>query len=297
MNIDRILENYSSSEYYDAIAHHGEDDADLVYYLIKMRLRKALMKVFLYYGDEVYDNFDESIDDFFIYLHDGFGGGAPSPFAMIDNITDKKTLFSWIKNTYRIFLLNKYRNYLKLPVFQGLPPNYPGEGREDFDELEEKIVILCTAIAYSDQQFSLLMRFVFFKYLLTIIDKPRSITQEKMSTAIGLRPNSYRIASKRQKDLFLFYVKLLRRGLSLPLDKEHETMRDQLISDFGHLYDILLSYYDAILEKLPCRDAVKALREDESNRNGLLMHETPPLYGDKGRASMIELFQIINSEE
>lgn len=289
-------ENCSSSEYYDAIVRHEENDADLVYYLIKVRLQKALKKVFLYYGTEIYEGFEESIDDFFIYLHDGFGGNSPSPFAMIDGISDKRTLFSWTKNTYRIFLINKYKSCSKLLVFQGLPSNYPVEGGEEYDELEAKINIICEAIAYADQQFSLLMRFVFFKYLLSVIDKPCSITQEKMAMAVGLRPSSYRIACKRQKDLFLFYVKLLRCGFSLQLDDEHESMHQLLVSDFGHLSDILLSFYNRILDQLPCRDAVESLRQLESQRTGLSMHEAPPLYGNQGRASMLSVFQILEKK-
>ena len=55
--------------YYDILTHGDANSAEAAYYLLRHRLSKRLAKVFDAYGFGLIDDYNDTIDDFFLYLH------------------------------------------------------------------------------------------------------------------------------------------------------------------------------------------------------------------------------------
>lgn len=266
------------SNYYECIVRGGEAASEAVYYLIKERLSLVLSHLYELHGVGIQDEFDDTIDDFFLYLHDGTSCDDNSPFAMLHSVREKKAFFSWVISTYRIFLLNKQRVEARAPlVLKGpVADHLADEAHVD----EHTTSILATAIAYTDQQLQTRNRFIFYRLILSLLDRSLAIPHEAMAKALDMHPVTYRVCTKRQKDRFLRYIKEQEEGAILKLDERHRQMRDNIILCFDQLYEVLLDFYDQALTELPSTDEVHALRLKYSHGHDNMMHEDRPPYGE-----------------
>lgn len=271
------FEKCSPSAYYDYIVQQGERSAEAVYYLLTRRLSPVLNHLYRLHGEGLEEEYADTIDDFFLYLHDGLGGNASKPFALMESVQEKKAFFSWVISTYRIFLLNKRRIQFDRPLLKrnayedGMPEE--GDGGE-----ESLTACLATAIAYTDQQLPARNRFLFYRLLLSLLDDTLAIPQEAMAKALDMHPVTYRVYTKRQKDSFLQCILEQELGEGLNLDGIHTQMRDQIVHHFDQLYELLLKGYDRALNELPCNDRVVSLRERYSMGRDHLMHEPKAPY-------------------
>lgn len=279
------FETCAPSVFYDYIVQGGEGASEALYYLIKKRLTLVLGHLYKLHGMGIQDEFEDTIDDFFLYLHDGNSAFDTRPFALLGNVREKKAFFSWLISTYRIFLLNKQRNEARSPFSRkGTEADGP------IDELppdETITAILATAIAYADQQLQSRNRFIFYRLILSLLDHSLAIPQEAMAKALDMHPVTYRVCTKRQKDRFLGYIVDQEKGATLDLDEPHRMMRDRIIHCFDQLYDLLLEQYDRALTELPRIDEVLSLRRRYSDGHESMMHESRPIYGFGEAASII----------
>ena len=260
----------SASAYYDRVLA-GSSEA--VYYLLKHRLGKALKAVHELHGFGLSDDFEDTLDDFFLYLYDS----GYQPFGIIGKIQNKRTFFGWTVSTYRHFLLNRAKEELKR---KELLRQVCMASREEEGGLtnETMILFLASAIAYADQQFKARNLFVFYRMLLSFLDHGKAIPQEAMARALDMHPVTYRVCTKRQKDRFLEFILLQETGTSLELDAHHDLMRDRIVNGFERLYDLLLEYYNKALDGIPNAQSVKSLRLRYGKGDGM-MHEGKPSYG------------------
>ena len=265
------------SVFYDFILQQGERSAEALYYLLTRRLSRVLNQQYQLHGAGILDEFGDTIDDFFLYLHDGMGPVTTKPFALLEAVHQKKAFFSWLISTYRYFLLNKLRTDLAVPlsrrgaVLEGLADE--GDSEESFNYL------LVTAIAFADQELPTRNRFIFYRMLLFLVDEASAIPQEAMAESLGMHPVTYRVATKRQKDRFLSSIELLKRGETLSLDTPHALLRDRMVHHFDQLHELLLSGYEQALNELPEVERVVSLRERYSVGREGMMHEGRAGYG------------------
>ena len=278
----------SPSTFYDSIIVGGESAAEAVYFLIKDRLSLALTHIYELYGGGFQDEYEDTIDDFFLYLHDSSACNESRPFAILDSVREKKAFFSWVISTYRIFLLNKQREEARslfvTRVFDA--DNIADEAHVD----ENTTSILATAIAYADQQLRTRNRFIFYRLILSLLDHSLAIPQEAMAEALNMHPVTYRVCTKRQKDRFLSYIKDLEDGIVLDLDEKHQMMRDNIVLCFDQLYEVLIDFYNQALTDLPGTDKVYSLRVRYSQGHNSMMHESRPHYGMSG-LSILDFFK------
>ena len=122
-----IYENYSASDYYDAVILFPDKASEAVYYLLKHRLARALGRVFELHGFGLDDHYEDTIDDFFLYLYDH---GDARPFAVIDTVREKQAFFGWIVGAYRHFLLNKAKEEMKVSDLDRKVSNLENEARK-----------------------------------------------------------------------------------------------------------------------------------------------------------------------
>lgn len=262
----KSIEKYdtlSASAYFDEVVA-GNTEAS--YYLLKKRLVKALSKVYDMHGFVLSDDFDDTIDEFFLYLYD-----------RNLSIQDKRTFFGWMVATYRHFLINSAKKEMRKKALMEQVRLSP-KGEECGLSNETMVLFLASAIAYADQRFTPRNRFVFYRMLLSFLDHSKAIPQAAMAHALDMTPVTYRVSTKRQKDRFLGYILMQESGATLDLDVDHGLMRDRIVDAFEGLYELLMEYYDKSLETIPNAQAIQSLRKDYSRDDGM-MHEGMPMYG------------------
>lgn len=260
-------------KYNDNTSNNIVCDAETVYDLLKRRLSRRLKHIYELHGFGISEEYEDTIDDFFLYLYDGSSETTGKPFAILETIRNKDALKSWMLSTYRNFLLNKAKQEQRR---MALLERVRALHHEDEPRLSEEtmIHILADAIAYADQQFPLRNLFVFYRMLLSYLDHHRAIPQEKMATALEMNPVTYRVCNKRLKDRLRELILLLEAGYPLELDERHLQMRDRMIEGFNQFYQLLLEYYNNTLDQLPSAAKVQSLRDAYGNEKGMSVHET-----------------------
>lgn len=260
-------------EYNDILTNDIDHDAKSVYDLLKHRLSRRLKRVYELHGFGISEEYEDTIDDFFLYLYDSSPEGVDKPFAILDTIRNKDALGSWMLSTYRNFLLNKAKQENRR---RALLERVRVLHHDDEPRLTEEnmIHILADAIAYADQQFPLRNLFVFYRMLLSYLDHHRAIPQEKMASALDMNPVTYRVCNKRLKDRLQELILMLEAGFPLELDENHVRMRDRMIEGFNQFYQLLLEYYNHTLDQLPSARKVQSLRDEYGNEKGMNVHET-----------------------
>jgi len=273
-----LLEQCSPSQYCEFINQNEDKRAESVYYLLTKRLSVALRIVYEDHGFGLIDEFDDTIDDFFLYLYDEQHELGTTPFAVLNRIRDKRAFFKWVLSAYRIFLLNKAKETERE---KAVVPFVLAENKDDDKVLSDELMMhfLATAIAFADQQFVTLNRFVFYRMLLSFMDHRQAIPQEEMARALNMNAVTYRVYTKRQKDRFLKFINIQESGGTLRLNPSHVAMRDILLLRFNQLYEVLMEYYAQALEELPNATEVAKLRLEFSHDREEMMHEEMPEYG------------------
>lgn len=291
MKNEIVYDYYSASDYLEHLLLNDVNKSESVYYLLKKRLVKVLFNVFQNRGYGLGDEFEDTVDDFFLYLYDGGSSGAQKPFAIMESVHDSAAFFGWVVGTYRNFLLNKAREAEKRSRM--LEEVHLRFQDSDFLHSEETLVLqLATAIAYADQQFLPRNLFVCYRMLLSILDHARAIPQEMMALALDMHPVTYRVCSKRQKDKLGDLILLQEYGQVLDLDPAHITMRDHLMDGFNRLYRVLMEFYDKSLNQLPSAPKIRMLRQEYGRRQGMTVHEDIQ-YGHSSVRDFIQLFRML----
>lgn len=281
-------ENYSASDYYDAVAMAPELASEAVYYLLKKRLAHALTRVYEMHGYGLDDHFDDTIDDFFLYLYDR---GDGRPFAILETVRERQAFFGWMLGTYRNFLMNKAKDEMKRR--EVMDEAYVNAGDEDCTFTDENLMhFIATAIAFADQELPPRNRFIFYRMLLTILDQKLSLPQELVAHAMGMHPVTYRVCVNRLKIKLSDDVTCLEAGQKLQLDSAHLLMRNRLFRGFDQLYDTLMPYYETALQSLSNAMEINELRDGYAE--GFTMHEELR-YNYPHRIDVRELYQRLKS--
>ena len=274
MKRNKRYDALSASAYYDEVLAGSSEAA---YYLLKHRLGKALRAVYELHGYGLSDDFEDTLDDFFLYLYEGNQTADKQPFSVIRGVHDKWAFFGWVVSTYRRFLLNRAKEEIRRKELAERV-RMVSKGEDCGFSSETMIMILASAIACADQHFTPRNRFVFYRMLLSFLDHSKAIPQEAVAHALDMHPVTYRVCTKRQKDRFFELIMAQEAGTRLDLDANHGLMRDRIIDGFERLYALLLEYYNSALEGIPNADEIWLLRRKYGHGDGL-MHEGKPFYG------------------
>jgi DNA-directed RNA polymerase specialized sigma24 family protein len=79
----------------------GDDEA--MYYLLHDRLNHQLRNRYEAYSNNLYDDYEDVIDDFFLYLRES----GRYPFQSLQRIKKKESFETWLLNTFRNYLNNR----------------------------------------------------------------------------------------------------------------------------------------------------------------------------------------------
>ena len=251
----------------------GDDEA--MYYLLHNRLSHQLRNRYEAYIDHLYDDYEDVIDDFFLYLRER----GRSPYQSLQRIKKKESFESWLLNTFRYYLSNRVEAEGKTVWNHGdrsldsiqnheSAPVVPSDLTD-----ERKLAIVSHLIAYAHQVFYPRGRFIFLRSMLTMLNKQRAVPNKEMAEALDMSYLAYRVTLHHMRQNVRRFRERLLKGESLHLDADHQLMADNINRDFIHLYPTLFRIYLESIDSLKTSVAVKHLRQQYLEERGFVVHE------------------------
>ena len=261
-------------DFVDIILSDQDKCDEAMYYLLHQRLNRQLRERYDTYRHQLFDNFDDVLEDFFLYLREGEKGTSRLPYQPLQHIKKKESFETWILNTFRNYLnaRAKAEDRIALTTYNEHESNESDECLTD----EQKLAIASQLIAYAHQVFYPRGRFIFLRSLLTMLNKQKALPTEEVAIALGMTHISYRVILHRMKRNLVHFRNRLLQGEHLRLDDRHQLMASHLNDDFTHLYPTLLTYYTETISTLKCAEAIRQLRQRHYEETGIMAHEPSP---------------------
>ena len=267
-------------DFVDIILHDAKRSDEAMYYLLHQRFSRQLRERYDVYQHQLSDDFEDVLEDFFLYLREGRGNRVP--YQALRRIKKKEAFEKWLLTTFRNYLSNRAEAengtsfaFYSDHGFHGLANANTlatDETQESFSD-EQKLQIASQLIAYAHQVFYPRGRFIFLRSLLTMLNKQKALPNAEVAKALGMSDISYRVTVHRMKCNLTKFRHRLMQGESLRLDDEHEQMAQHIYDDFTHLYPTLLSFYTQTIDTLKCGDAIRQLRQQYYEATGMMAHE------------------------
>ena len=256
---------------------HISDEA--MYDLLHHHLNQKLKRKFEIYEHQLLDNFDDIVDDFFLYLRDGKNGANQTTYEALKKIKNPEAFEAWTLSTFRNYLSVRATKEGKMVYAQvTVDKIVDNEKAASILTDEQKLSIASNLIAYAHQTLSSRDCFILFRTLLTLLNKKQALPNEAMAKVLGMSDIAYRVTVHRMKCNLAKYRTQLLQGQPLHLDEQHQAMAQSINDDFLNLYPTLSVYYNQIVETLPCADAVKNLRQEYFEETGDMLHEDQAEY-------------------
>ena len=267
---------------------HGDDEA--MYYLLHQSLNFQLHEYYNAYRQHLFDDFEDVIEDFFLYLRES----GNYPYHALRRIKNIDAFETWLLNTFRNYLNNRAdeENRITLVSFSEhdciATPHSQRENVtlqssvEESNETheclsdEQKLQVASQLIAYSLQVFYPRGRFIFLRSLLTMLNKQKALPNTEVAKALGMSDISYRVTLHHLKCNLAKFRQRLLQGETLRLDDEHQQMSQRIYDEFDQLYPTLLMYYNQTIDTLKCAEDIKRLRLQYYEATGMMAHEPEP---------------------
>ena len=245
----------------------GDDEA--MYYLLHDRLSHQLHERFEAYKNNLCDDYEDVIDDFFLYLREC----GRYPYESLKQIKKKEAFETWLLNTFRNYLNNRAEaEGMGISSQPNCEAHLAIAGEGGVSD-EEKIRVVSQLIAYAHQVFYPRGRFIFLRSLLTMLNKQKAVPNKEMAEALDMSDLAYRVAVYRMKQNVRHFRERLLKGEILRLDAEHRQMADSINCDFMRLYPTLFRIYLECIDTLKTSTAVKDLRQQYLEERGFAVHE------------------------
>ena len=263
----------------DIILEGGERGDEAMYYLLHQRMERQLKGRFEVYRHQLMDDFEDVVEDFFLYLREGKNGWSRTPYPSMRRIQKKESFEAWLLNTFRNYLTVRAdaNNQMTCTSFhdENIAATEPSSSMLTD---ERKLIIASNLIAYAHQMLYPRDRFIFLRTLLTLLNKQQALPNDEMARALGMSDIAYRVCVHRLKGKLLYIRTRLLRNDMLPLDERHRQMSQHINDDFTDLYPTIGRYYVLAIDELKYADAVKRLRQVYYDTTGRLLHEPEAVY-------------------
>lgn len=266
-------------DFVDIILEGGERGDEAMYYLLHQRLERQLRGRFEVYQHQLLDDFEDVVEDFFLYLREGKSRWSKTPYQSLRRIRKKESFESWMLNTFRNYLTVRAETENQLASTSLQEENVSVTDKTSSLLTDErKLIVAANLIAYAHQTLYPRDRFVFLRTLLTILNKQQALPNGEMASALGMSALAYRVCVHRLKGKLSYIRTCLLRNDMLPLDDLHRQMAQHINSDFTHLYPTIGRYYVLSIDDLKCANAVKRLRQEYYEATGQMLHESESVY-------------------
>ena len=271
---EKQLANIPTPNFVDIILRGGERGDVAMYYLLHQRLERQLRSRFEVYQHQLMDDFEDVVEDFFLYLREGKSGWNKTPYQSLRRIRKKEAFEAWILNTFRNYLTVRAEAEKQMSTTSLHEENIAATDTASSPLTDErKLAIASNLIAYAHQTLYPRDRFIFLRTLLTLLNKQQALPNDEMARALGMSDIAYRVCVHRLKNkLSYIRTRLLRNGM-LPLDEPHRQMTQHINDEFTQLYPTIGIYYVLSIDELKRADAVKRLRQEYYETTGRMLHE------------------------
>ena len=252
---------------------------EAMYDLLHNHLNQKLKRKFEVFEHQLLDDFDDIVDDFFLYLRDGKSGTNRITYLSLYKIKNPEAFEAWTLSTFRNYLSVRAAKEEKMVYAQvSVDKIVDDETASSILKDEQRLSIASHLIAYAHQELLPRDCFILFRTLLTLLDKKQALPNETMARVLGMSDIAYRVTVHRMKHNLAKYRTQLLQGQPLHLDEPHQAMAKSINDDFLNLYPTLSVYYNQLVETLHCADAVKNLRQEYFEETGRMLHEDQAEY-------------------
>ena len=262
-------------EFLDIVLAGGERADEAMYYLLHRRI--DLRSRYEMLQTRFLDDFDDIVDDFFLYLRDGKDGSGGDAYQSLRSINKRESFETWMLNTFRNYLTVRAAKEKRITLMASVE-SVDGKEPDSLLTDEHKLAVASHLIAYAHQSFAPRERFILLRILLTLLNRQQAMPNDRVAQALGMSAISYRVAVHRIKVNFAKIRARLLCGEEVTLDAAHQLMSQCINDDFTHLYPSLFAYYCQSIESLSHADDVKQLRQEYLDATGLALHEIESRY-------------------
>lgn len=267
------------ADYVGLILDGGEQADEAMYYILHERLYQQLRKRFEVFQNQLFDDFDDVLADFLFYLRDGKDSSGGNPYPSIRSIRNRETFGGWLLNTFRNYLSVRAAKEGRLSYSEhDFNDNVSDDTASSILTDEQKLSFAADLIAYVHQVMAPRDSFIFFRTLLTLLNKQAALSSEAVAQALGMTDIAYRVSVHRMKGSLTKYRTRLLQGENLPLDEAHREMSRRINDDFTHLYPTLFHYYEQVIDSLDSAAAIRKLREENLAATGTEAYEPEAPY-------------------
>ena len=267
------------ADYVGLILDGGEQADEAMYYILHERLYQQLRKRFEVFQNQLFDDFDDVLADFLFYLRDGKDSSGGNPYPSIRSIRNRETFGGWLLNTFRNYLSVRAAKEGRLSYSEhDFNDNVSDDTASSILTDEQKLSFAADLIAYVHQVLAPRDSFIFFRTLLTLLNKQAALSSEAVAQALGMTDIAYRVSVHRMKGSLTKYRTRLLQGEDLPLDEAHREMSRRINDDFTHLYPTLFHYYEQVIDSLDSAAAIRKLREENLAATGTEAYEPEAPY-------------------
>lgn len=267
------------ADYVGLILDGGEQADEAMYYILHERLYQQLRKRFEVFQNQLFDDFDDVLADFLFYLRDGKDSSGGNPYPSIRSIRNRETFGGWLLNTFRNYLSVRAAKEGRLSYSEhDFNDNVSDDTASSILTDEQKLSFAADLIAYVHQVLAPRDSFIFFRTLLTLLNKQAALSSEAVAQALGMTDIAYRVSVHRMKGSLTKYRTRLLQGEDLPLDDAHREMSRRINDDFTHLYPTLFHYYEQVIDSLDSAAAIRKLREENLAATGTEAYEPEAPY-------------------
>lgn len=279
MQSETSYESLPIADFVGIILDGGERADEAMYYLLHQRLYQQLWKRFEVVQSQLLDDFDDVLVDFLFYLRDGKDSDEGNPYPALRRIRNRETFGGWLLNTFRNYLSVKAAKESRLSYSEhDFSDNISDDTAPSILTDEQKLSFAADLIVYAHQMMAPRDSFIFFRTLLTLLNKQAALSSEAVAQALGMTDIAYRVSVHRMKGSLTKYRSRLLQGETLPLDEAHREMSRCINDDFAHLYPTLFHYYEQIIDTLDSAAAIRKLREEYLAATGTEAHEPEAAY-------------------
>lgn len=295
--------NVPVADFVGIILDGGEQADEAMYFLLQHVLYLPLKRLYEKVQNQLFDDFDDILNDFFFHLRDGntigsghnrtddetggnVGDAQPAsdyrrPYPSLRRIRNRQAFVQWLLHTFRNYLSARADKEeatvcISLNAENVTETDVAANGSSSLLTDEQKLYLAARLIAFAHQELPPRDNFLLFRALLTMLDKRRSLPNEEVAEALGMTDVTYRVTVHRVKSRLSRYRTRLFQGEPLTLDAPHRRMAQRIREDFLQLYPTLLFYYRQSIDALDrsCSEAVKQLQQSHFAASGQLLHES-----------------------
>ena len=260
MSKTKKFQEISTPDMLPVILRQTKRSDEALYYLLTQRFRTNLLSIYINYKDCLDDLFEDTLNDFYIYLHDHGHTDADGNvyYKPLRCIRNQHVFKYWLLNTYRFYINNRLKVTIMTPLYENLPEDSFGN-QDSVEDWESKVWQMSELIAYTYYQLNPINRFIFVRSLLRILNKKLCIKNEAMAKTIGMSYINYRVHQAHSWHRLRRYRNNLLHGARLQLDEKMLEMARHIYSRYGILLNCIRFYYVQALRSLPSQDAITVL--------------------------------------